>query len=277
MQIETKKRICNQQQIKKRESPNYFNLLLRMKKQVLLLGLALLTIISLTTTSCDLNFEGLCEQATGDEVSYLYDLDEITDIALSLGVDVHLKKGGDQEILIKGKEDALDRLNFDVVSGLWEIRFEDGECMKNHDIKIEITVQDIHSLKVSGSGRIYADSETMYLDHLIDLKVSGSGKVYLDVDAPKVQGKISGSGDIDLTGLTPELEATISGSGKFRAFDLTATNVDLKITGSGNSEVFVDNGLLNVDISGSGKVYYKGAPNSITMDVTGSGELIDAN
>jgi uncharacterized protein (AIM24 family) len=168
-------------------------------------------------------------------------------------------------------------LNYDVISGLWKIAFEDGECRSDHDIEIDITVTDLKSLKVSGSGDIIVDSDTLVLEHELEMRISGSGAIYLKADLPSIDASISGSGDLELSGITQNLDIDISGSGRVEAFELASENARIEVSGSGKTEVFVDGGILDVDISGSGKVWYKGNPSSLVMDVSGSGEIIDAN
>ena len=248
-----------------------------MKKQVSFLVAGLLLVIGLSTTSCDFNYEGWCEEASGDYVEFTYDLDEIDEISLSMDARVRVKKGDTQSVTVKGKEDAVERLNYDVISGLWKITFEDGECRSDHDIEVEITVTDLKSLKVSGSGDIIVDSDTLVLEHELEMRISGSGAIFLAADVPSIDAKISGSGDLELSGITQNLNIDISGSGRVEAFELASENARIEVSGSGKTEVFIDGGILDVDISGSGKVWYKGNPSSLLMDVSGSGEIIDAN
>ena len=248
-----------------------------MRKQLNLILFAAMTALLFTTTSCDLGFNGLCEEANGSDVEQAFDLDEITDVALNISASVYIKQGATQVIEIHGKEDAIDRLELDVVNGLWEIEFPNKECMKNHELKIYITVPDINSVKVSGSGDIHMDEDTIILDHALEYTISGSGRIDALLDVTEVNTKISGSGDLNLAGLANKNDISISGSGKIRAFDLISTDCEINVAGSGNAEVYVDGGILDVKISGSGKVSYKGTPNSVNMDISGSGDLIDAN
>ncbi len=244
-----------------------------MKQQVQLL--MFLSVLALFTSSCDFNY--LCEEATGDYAEKIVSLGEITDITLTIGATVHVKQGSSEGVIIKGKEDAIGNLDLDVVSNLWKIDFIDGRCMRNHDLVIEITVQDLNSLKISGSGDIFANSDTFQLDDELSLNISGSGNIHLLANAPSLESKISGSGDIILEGHAPASEINITGSGKVRAYDLQTTDSKITVTGSGDAHVWVDGGALDVRITGSGTVYYKGLPGSVVVDITGSGELVDAN
>jgi len=246
-----------------------------MKKRVHLLMLAVLSIVTLMTSSCD--FDYFCEDATGDFAEKAVQLGEITDVSLNIGATVHIKQGSEEGVVIKGKEDAINNLDLDVVSNLWEIDFIDGRCMRNHDLVIEITVQDLNSLKIAGSGSIFATEDTLQLDDELTTNISGSGRIDILANGPSIENHISGSGTLNLTGNMTENEIHVSGSGRIRAFDLWTLNSKITISGSGNAEVWVDGGTLDAKISGSGNVSYVGIPNSVLVDITGSGELIDAN
>jgi hypothetical protein len=97
----------------------------------------------------------------------------------------------------------------------------------------------------------------------------------MNTTAHIIESTISGSGRIHLGGSAFEHRINISGSGDVRAFDLATTNTYVKISGSGNSEVWTTN-YLDVIISGSGSVYYRGNP-QINANISGSGGVFNAN
>ena len=246
-----------------------------MKKQLKLSMLSALAVL-LFATSCDLK-STFCEEANGPQVEQSFDLDAITDIELNINASVHITQGATQSVEIHGKEDAIENLKMDIVNGLWMIEFEDNKCMRNHELVIYITLVDVNSVDVSGSGDIHMDEDTIQLDHALEYRISGSGRINALLDVTEVDTRISGSGELNLAGFTNANNVRISGSGDINAFDLVSTNADINISGSGNAEVFVDGGVLDVKISGSGKVFYKGIPSSINVDISGSGDLVDAN
>ena len=80
---------------------------------------------------------------------------------------------------------------------------------------------------------------------------------------------------MDLYGSVDHSALFVSGSGNIFAFNLESNDQEVRISGSGNCEVFVRD-LLEVDISGSGNVFYKGNP-SVSTNISGSGNVIEAN
>ena len=97
----------------------------------------------------------------------------------------------------------------------------------------------------------------------------------LALEADDIEVDISGSGKVVLEGIADEIDLNITGSGDLRAFNITAREGNIKISGSGDAEVRIED-RLDVRITGSGDVYYKGQP-LLDVSITGSGEVIDAN
>ncbi|MBI3259674.1 MAG: DUF2807 domain-containing protein, partial [Ignavibacteriae bacterium] len=66
------------------------------------------------------------------------------------------------------------------------------------------------------------------------------------------------------------------GSGGVHAYSLKAINTKLNVTGIGNCEVNTDN-QLDVHITGPGTVSYKGKPETLKKDISGTGKLTSRN
>ena len=210
----------------------------------------------------------------GPTVSEERELSQFDRIELEVDADVILKQGEDQEVVVEAQGNILSVLETDVKNGKLEIDFGRHHVRRHNDIKIYITVPDITSLKVAGSGSIRSSEDFEVYD--LDLKISGSGKIDLGVTgANSIDTDISGSGDLYLNGDVIRHQANISGSGKIKAYDLVTKNADIEISGSGNSEVYVTD-RLKAKISGSGKIRYKGSP-AVEVNVSGSGKVENAN
>jgi len=241
-------------------------------KNLKLLVAVLFATVSLN--SCILDDDNIfgCERGQGPVVTRVLDLEPFTSINLQFSDDVVIKQGPEQFVEVEGQENMIDELRLNVSNNNWNIRYED--CVSRHEkLTIYITIPDIESLHLSGSGDITGDG--LLSGDNIDLRISGSGDMKLDLDYDQVKAKIDGSGDMDLDGECQELDLTISGSGDFHAFGMESQFCDVNISGSGNTEVWVTD-ELDVTISGSGDVYYIGNP-SIDVSISGSGKLKDAN
>ena len=248
-------------------------------KRFNLLFLLTMAVVTITTApGCFFNInddgDGIfgCIDGSGPTVTQDINLANFTGIDLQMDADVFITQGNDQEVRIEGKQNIIDHIKRSVSGGIWEI--DTDHCTRDRgDMKIFITIPDITSLKISGSGRITGQNTFVVGD--IDLNISGSGDIDLGLQADDVTGKISGSGAILLEGTGDELNMKISGSGDLNAFDMEFRNAFVEITGSGDADVRVTDNLT-VKITGSGDVFYKGNP-VLDVTITGSGRVVNAN
>jgi len=137
-------------------------------------------------------------------------------------------------------------------------------------VEIYITVNEINDLSVGGSGKIIGENK--FTSDNMDIDVSGSGRIEFNTDAKNMEISISGSGKIELKGTSKNNDLHISGSGKLLAEYMEAESYEVHISGSGSARVNVKT-MIDARISGSGSVYYKGDPDKVRSDVSGSGRV----
>ena len=125
------------------------------------------------------------------------------------------------------------------------------------------------TLSLDGSGDITMQE---FVAKTANLGIAGSGKLAVaDVIADSLDVKISGSGDSTLSGQVNQQAITIHSSGHYSASNLQSQVATVKITGSGNSKIWVTD-ELDITITGSGDLTYRGEP-VLTQNVTGSGNI----
>jgi hypothetical protein len=210
----------------------------------------------------------------GPIVQQTVDMPSISAVSLSIDANVVLTRGDSQSVKIEGQQNIINNIEKYVSDeGLWRIGYYNS--VKNHaGVKIYITSPGIDFATISGSGNIKTTNHFPDNTHVY-LQISGSGNIHFSTDADIVESGISGSGQIFLDGTTYEHSINISGSGNVKAFGLTTENTIARVSGSGNSEVFVQD-YLNATISGSGSIFYKGNP-EIEANISGSGTIINRN
>jgi len=222
-------------------------------------------------TDDDDDFQG-CTSGRNETVTQVLDLNTFDGIKLKIDADVFINQGDEQRVEVEAQQNIIDLIETDVQGRTWEIEFDD--CVRQHNsIKIYITIPSIDLITISGSG--FVRGENTFTVEDIDLRINGSGDIDLALEADEVDGEITGSGKIILEGSTREFDLSIAGSGDYSTFDLDAQRGDIKITGSGDAEVYVAE-FLDIRISGSGDVFYKGFPN-LNVEINGSGRVVDAN
>ncbi|HNP18260.1 MAG TPA: head GIN domain-containing protein [Fulvivirga sp.] len=206
--------------------------------------------------------------------SELRDLPTFDGISLTTSGNVYLTQGNAQKVEIKGREETLRKIETEVRSGTLVIKHKDSDSwfggFNSDDFDVYITVKNLKELNVSGSGRIMGKNK--FAADRMEIEVSGSGRISLETSANLIETSISGSGKIELKGTTKDLETRISGSGTMYAEDMECENFQARISGSGKCEVNVSKSL-DARISGSGSVYYRGNPDKINSQSSGSGKV----
>ena len=196
------------------------------------------------------------------------DVSSFTGVSLGISGDVYITQGSPQKVVVQA-ESNLDELETQVKDGVLRIKTDNWNS-RIKGAKIWITMPEVETLNVSGSGDILA--ETSITSDELELKVSGSGSVNIsELNADEIGAAISGSGDLKLAGSADEMELRISGSGSVYAEGLKVNECGIKISGSGSCKIDVT-GELDASISGSGKVTYYDNP-QIDARVSGSGKV----
>lgn len=210
-----------------------------------------------------------CIKGEGDVETRELNLQPFSRVEANGDFKVYITQGEPQKVEVKGEPNILDQLQTSVSNSTWEI--EHSECVRrSKQVEVYITMPQVQSLYLNGSGRIYSQNELTANELLVE--VNGSGKIECDVTAAKVISRVTGSGEMALHGEAPIYSVNISGSGKSAAFGLQAENVTAQISGSGVAEVSAAEALA-ADITGSGIVYYLGSP-QVTTNISGSGKVV---
>ncbi len=200
---------------------------------------------------CGSESDGSCVQGEGPVVSETLTLGALTGIDFQAVGDVVVVQAKTQEVVVRGEQNVLDRLNQDVMDGVWDIGFID--CVENIEaLEIDITVPVLSSVELSGAGDITVEMDTDAIDTIH-----------------------SGSGGIELSGTSTTHQITLSGTGDVNAFELLTEETSVILSGVGSARVSASE-LLTVVLSGTGNVFYKGDP-ELDTTVTGLGDVIDAN
>ncbi|PKV76207.1 putative autotransporter adhesin-like protein [Pontibacter ramchanderi] len=227
----------------------------------------LLILPVLLLASCD--DEADCIRGRGDVETREFNLDAVNGLRVNGDTRVFVRRGATQRIEVRAQPNVLDAISTNVSNGVWDLSLD--RCLRSHKtIEVQMTVPELRSAELIGSGRIELLDEFETNDFLAVL--DGSGQLRINVLAGRITSRLTGSGSIDLAGEAGAQEISLSGSGNVKAFGLRSGSAGVNLSGSGNVEVHAANELA-VTISGSGNVYYQGSP-TINSTISGSGKVI---
>lgn len=197
-------------------------------------------------------------------------------IKIAGSFDVDLVAGKEGKIILKGEENILAAIVVEVEENTLKIYVKRNTNIRSSiGKKVQVTVpfEKISELSLAGSGDI--QSKDIIKNDKFSAKLSGSGNFNLAVESNSLELNLSGSGNVQLKGIADNFTTKLSGSGDIDARNLKSKNVDVNVSGSGNSKVNC-NESLTARVSGSGDIKYSGNPEKRDVKVSGSGNISKA-
>ncbi|WP_439151193.1 head GIN domain-containing protein [Winogradskyella sp.] len=236
----------------------------------LLKSITILVFLLSTTLSCA-QWEGKKIKGNGNITTITRTTSDYDGIKATGPMDFKLDPGTEGSITIKGDANLMEYIITEVKNGNLVVKVKNGVNLRpSQTIVVIVPYETIDNVSLAGSGDVKNTGSIS--SNSFDVSLAGSGDINLKIEAQTVESSIAGSGDVELRGSTKDLTTKITGSGDFNGSVLNSTNVQAKITGSGNADI-VCNSELKVRITGSGDVKYSGNPTNKDTKITGSGSV----
>jgi hypothetical protein len=212
-------------------------------------------------------------RGNGDMTSEKRNTADYDEISLVGSMDVELVSGTEGNLTVEAESNLQEYITTEVNGGTLKISVEKGYNLKpsrNNGIKVTVPFKDLSAVEVTGSGDIWNTSKI--IAKRFSTKVTGSGDIKLELEVEDLSGQVTGSGDILLSGKARDFDCKVTGSGDFKAYDLSAENVEATVMGSGDIQISA-NSSLKAKVMGSGDIKYKGNPKNQDFKTSGSGSV----
>ena len=192
-------------------------------------------------------------------------------ISVTGSMDVELVSGNEGNIKVTTDENLHEYLVIESNDGTLKIKTKKNVSLRTKKgIHITVPFKDINDLTLTGSGDIITKNTIKTTGFDVDL--TGSGDIILDIEANEIDAKVTGSGDLELAGRVTDFEVKVTGSGDFKGSELTSTNTQVYVSGSGSAKVNASSSI-KARVNGSGDVRYSGNPEFSDTKVMGSGTI----
>lgn len=243
-----------------------------MKTQNLVVVISILLVASFA--SClRIDLDNQCIHGQGQIVERELTLEEFANIENSSSIQVIISQGPVQKVLAVGHDNIIDQLSTTVTNRSWYINLRSG-CFSIYELTLYVTIPEIESIKVKGSGKVVLDDFNQEFSPMISLSGSGNFRMNEFESADELNVTISGSGSFHAEKKVTcfkKLTVHTSGSGGFNGFEIETEDCKATTSGSGSIQVSVSENLDAI-IAGSGDIIYKGTPRLTSSD-NGSGKL----
>jgi hypothetical protein len=220
----------------------------------------------LALSGCEEGIDG-----NGERASETRNVASFVKVKSDTELDVEVVQGDRQKVEVELDSNLLDLVQTRVDDATLYITTVShlGETLDGPHVRV--TVPELAAAKLSGSGSLVLGLDQP--EQPLDLYVSGSGSLRFEGRTAAVGGFSCGSGDLRLFGETRDVELWVTGSGSIRGRELSAESGSLDLSGSGDISASVDESV-SVRLSGSGQIDLYGDASIDDYEVSGSGELI---
>jgi hypothetical protein len=165
-------------------------------------------------------------------------------------IDVSVKVGAEQSVVLRGDENLLGCVETVVRGGSLVVRMKPGQRYElDEPLRLDVCVPSLRAYAAHGHG---------------DARMVG-----LHGDAFALS--VTGHGDARLEGEVEQLTISVNGHGDVDASELVARRASITITGHGDVYAHVIE-HLQASVTGSGDVRYRGNP-SASVSISGDGSI----
>jgi len=218
-----------------------------------------------------------CFNSTGNITQTERNIIDFHTIVLRDNINLHLRQSDKNKLVLEAGSNLMSKIYTDVSnSGVLEIKNE-NRCnwVRSYDKPINVYLDFVKfdTLVYRSIGHVTND-DTIRMDTLVIDVNEGAGKIELNVDTYKILTNLHyGTADIVTSGKTVVSYVYLAGFGKIDNRSLNANHVYLNNKSS--NDIYINsNTTIGATIENIGNIYYVGNPSNISLDKTGSGNLI---
>lgn len=193
-------------------------------------------------------------------------LTDFTKVDLSGKFDVRIRKGDEYAVEFTGNESERKRYSVYRSGNTLVIEYDGNRSfdwetsnLKVEEIRINIVMPELEEIDATGLGNIHFDK---FIVDDFKMKITGPVNVTGGLQADYLDLDLAGKTNVTLSGQTGNLTADVKFASRLDAYNLTAEDADIEVTGASVATITVT-GTLDIDESLGSKVSYRGSPDEV--------------
>ncbi len=233
-----------------------------MKKIILLAGLT-----AFLFTACDKE-----KRECPGAAEKTFALNGFTKIMAGETFKITIIKGTDFSVKASGCSNDLADLEVLVLTGgFLDIKYKQFRP-ERYPVDFTITMPVVTNIHLSGAANATVTGFSGQ-NSVIRYILSGNTTVVSTGTGINAQADMSGASSLVINGNTESLYGSISGNARLNAYDLSATEVDISVSGTAKAWVKPVQAIY-AEASGEARVYYRGNPPTTAFSTSGNGRII---
>jgi hypothetical protein len=230
----------------------------------------LIAAISIFVSACS----SKCIEDSGNHVVQNLTVSPFDEIEISGPVKLVLRQDSSFAITVSADSNIVGKIKPSVSGNTFKVSLDPMQYCGTDSIVIHAGIGALKEIKAGGASKVYSEAKLNVADLKLDL--SGATDLNLDINAGNVETEIDGAAKLVLSGQAGAHNLNSKGTVQLDAFNFVVGRYDLKIEGTGKSNINVLNDL-KVRTSGASAIYYKGNPKNVSDKKSGTSTLQKVN
>jgi hypothetical protein len=197
-------------------------------------------------------------------------VDPFTEIVLTGAMNVELKDGEKEEVIVEIKGMEVEDIGIKVNGGV--LRINTLKAFKNKNIEINITIFHKALFAVSAAAGATVKKESTLIGDELDLDVTSGAKIFLDIQYKSLKALSTSGADLVLSGKVASANLTATTGGKMDGKKLEADRAYV-VSSTGATVLVKAISALEISANTGGNVRYYGTPVKKTIKKVLAGEV----
>jgi hypothetical protein len=226
---------------------------------IALLAIALIPVLS----SCDREDPGPLQSVRKE-----FAITDFDRLEMGSALHIEVEQANTFTIEVRGDRRNIDDLEVYKSGSTLVIEYEDDNN-RHHETHVYITMPRLEAVNFSGAS--VSKIRGFNSDEQLDFYLSGASVSQLDSDFREVNLVVSAASSLYMNGSGDKLTGELSGASSLKAFDYSAKQVVLELSGASDGKVTATDELI-VTASGASALLYRGSP-TVTANTSGASSV----
>lgn len=189
-------------------------------------------------------------KGSGNIVSQTRNVDKFTMVDLYKAGNVHIIQDQQESVRVEADDNVIDKVITNVQNGTLMTGLGDSGY-KDVTVNIFVSMETIDRVILEGAGNI---------------------TVHNSIESDTLDCLLAGAGNITLQGQGSLFSCTLSGAGNIFAENFKSKSCIVKLSGTGNCNVFASSDI-DALLAGVGNIFYYGNPPNVKTKISGTGQI----
>lgn len=193
-----------------------------------------------------------------------FELEDFTGVDLGSAFEIEIKEAAEFKVIAKGEDQDLNDLEMRVENNVLNGSYLQNRRNRKRTL-IQIQMPVLREANLHGASHSSISGFSSEEDSL-ELHLSGASELLMDADWKFLEIDISGASNANVDGQANKVKASVSGASNLNSRDLSASIIEIAVSGASEAKIIVDNELRG-SVNGASELKYTGNPAVVDVDV----------